>query len=115
MESVINYEAFRINLAALVASKREQQQVIAAECGMSANTFARYITGNRKPELEYAARLAKYFGVSMEWLMGMENPPYNALVEDQRRMLELFGRATDSDRDVIMMILSKYERTTDRA
>lgn len=34
---------------------------------------SRYLSGNRKPTIEFAVKIAKVFNVSLDWLLNEEN------------------------------------------
>ena len=48
------------------------QDQVADACGISKVALARYETGTRKPRIEIASRLAEYYGVSVDFLIGKE-------------------------------------------
>lgn len=45
---------------------------IAAEIGIAPLTLTRYENGERLPDIDRAADIAKYYGVSIDWLLGIE-------------------------------------------
>ena len=65
----LDYTAFRENLSSLIASKGLMSKDLAAEIGATPATISRYVTNMRDPDLEYVYRIAKYFGVSIDWLL----------------------------------------------
>lgn len=57
--------------------KREKinQSALADAIGMSQATIASWEKGTRKPDADTVSRLADYFGVTIDFLMGRENQP----------------------------------------
>lgn len=74
----------------------------------TAATVSRYLSSSRAPDLEYVVRLAEYFGVPIDWLLGFGDDKYAPLPKDQQELLNLYAHATDDDRKVIHAVLNKY-------
>jgi transcriptional regulator with XRE-family HTH domain len=60
-------------LAELRKSKDLTQEELAEELGISASSIAMYETGNRRPPLNKAKKIADYFGVGIEELFFDDN------------------------------------------
>lgn len=57
-------------------NRRSVNQEIAAEaCGISRIALARYENGVRVPRMDTAAKLAQYYGVSVDYILGHEYSP----------------------------------------
>ena len=67
MELELDFTAFKKNLRDLIESRGLYAKDIAAEINVSTPTLSRYLQGVREPELKYVVRLARYFGVSVDW------------------------------------------------
>ena len=65
--------AFPARLQHLREKKGISRQVLADFCGVSKKSIARYERGESVPNVEDAARLAQYFGVSMDYLCGLDD------------------------------------------
>ena len=52
--------------------KRISRRTLADFVGVSRNSIMRYERGDRFPDIAVAARLAAYFCVKMDWLIGEE-------------------------------------------
>lgn len=61
---------FSRRLRKLRRRKRISIQVLADFCDVNKSTVIRYERGERMPSLETAARMADYFGVSIDYLYG---------------------------------------------
>lgn len=57
----------------LRSQKGVNQDQAAEACNMSRVALARYETGTRVPRAENAARLADYYGVSVDYLLGRDD------------------------------------------
>ena len=62
-------------LRELRAAKKLNQDEVAEACGISRIALARYETGTRTPRAVYVARLAEYYGVTVDYLMGRDDIP----------------------------------------
>lgn len=72
-------------LQLLIAEKRLQQQEVAALLGIKVPTFNGYITNKREPNIEKLITFAKFFNVSIDYLVGYsdERNPYLAHLSDE--------------------------------
>lgn len=77
-------------LKALRAQKGVNQDTAAEACNMSRIALARYETGTRIPRAENAARLADYYGVTVDYLLGREETPPEP--EQPKRPSSIYGR-----------------------
>ncbi len=74
-------------LRELRASKGVSQDAAAEACEISRVGLARYETGQRVPVVKIASRLAEYYGVSVEYLLGKDStdPTEKAPTQDDAR------------------------------
>ncbi|MDR2568953.1 MAG: helix-turn-helix domain-containing protein [Oscillospiraceae bacterium] len=47
------------------------QREVSRDTGISQPSIAQYETGAREPDIETMGRLAEFYGVSVDWLLGM--------------------------------------------
>lgn len=59
-------------LRCLRAKSGENQEKVAEACGISRIALARYEGGQRAPQAAILAKLAEYYGVTIDYLMGRE-------------------------------------------
>lgn len=78
------------------------------EVGMTAATLSRYLSGNRTPELQYVVKIAEYFNVSIDWLLGMSGEKFEVLPKEIQDIAQLYTIATPDDRRVVQAVLHKY-------
>lgn len=64
---------FAEKLKMLRAEKSLSQVQLAEEFGVDKSTIAKYETGERSPDLETLVRLARFFNVSTDFLLGLED------------------------------------------
>ena len=62
-------------LRGLRARDGKTQEQVSEACGISKVALARYETGSRKPRIEIASRLAEYYGVSVDYILGRDDAP----------------------------------------
>ena len=106
----MDYTIFRKNVKALIESRGKPLYVLAEEIGTTQPTLSRYLNGSRNPDLPYAVMLARYFDVSLDWLLGLDEDNDVPYSEELREVAELYSLATPDDRNVIHAVLNKYRR-----
>lgn len=71
-------ETIADRLRALRAKKGVSQDVVAEACDLSRVALTRYECGARVPIAGNVAKLASYYGVTVDYLMGVETQPAQA-------------------------------------
>lgn len=56
-------------------SKGISQMKLALDLNTSQNTISRYETGEREPGLDELIKIADYFNISIDYLLGRSNDP----------------------------------------
>ena len=82
------------------------------EPGTAAIRMAQYESGKRSPKEEITRNLADALDVKPSWLMCMDDDPVRELARqtaEHQRLLELWDRADEIDRNTIWSILSRYD------
>ena len=98
-----DYHRFTQRLRLLTYARKLNFADVMKDCSLPSNTLYRYDNGTRKPDAKTLAKLAVYFGVSIDWLLGLDE--YEG---EDAELLTLYHRAYPQDRQAIMAILSKY-------
>jgi len=62
-------------LKSLREKEKMTQSEIAKELGISQNTYSQYETGVRQPSLEILAKLAEFYFVSTDYILGLTDTP----------------------------------------
>lgn len=104
-----DFDYFRENLKSLTRSKGLLNKDLAAEIGTTPATISRYMTNNRDPEFINIYRIARYFGVTIDFLLGINDDKNTGFTMDARRVAKLYMRASDADQLVVRTLLKKYE------
>ena len=60
------------NLYFIRNERKETQEQVAESVGISYVSLSRYETGQRMPKMDILAKLAKHYGVTVDYLMGTE-------------------------------------------
>ncbi len=82
---------------------------LAREADISAATLSRYLSDKRKPDLEYLIKIANYFNVSLDWIIGRSDDRYNKFTVEEQRFIDRYNISKADDKMVIDLILSKYD------
>jgi len=105
---VYDWEPFRKNLKALMDSRGLNGKDFASTVGLAPTTVTRYLT-ERSPDITALWRICDCYDVSLDWLVGRETSRYSAIPDESKHMLELYTVASPADKQVIDMILKRYE------
>ena len=104
----LSFDAFRENVRRLTESKGMLYKEVAEEIGATPATISRYLTELRDPELEYVYRLAKFFGVSIDWILGVADDRTSTFKPEVKQIADLYSKASDEDKEVVKTVLRKY-------
>lgn len=63
---------FGMRLRELLHDKNISQKEFAAEIGVAPSTVGNYVNGQREPDYRTLKRIAHYFHVSTDYLLGLE-------------------------------------------
>ncbi len=95
-----------MNLKSIREKKGVSQFEIAKYLGVVRSTICQYENGKRKPDPETLIKLANFFGVSTDYLLGRSDDFGNvtingiapALSDEERELLALFRKMTNSQK-----------------
>ena len=102
-------EKFRENLRKISLARQVTFTEIATACGIAPTTVYRYLMGLRKPDLNSIVQIASVYGVTIEWLLGMDTPIKRTVTPEEDELLNLFYIASPDDKKSIRKILHNYE------
>jgi len=105
----MDYSAFQERLKALMDSRGYGIKALADKMNITSATLSRYLSGNRSPDLPYVVKLAEFFGVSIDWILGINDDRYETLPQEIREVSQLYYLATEDDRKVVQAVLNKYK------
>lgn len=102
------------NLKALRDSLNMTQEEFGKSIGLAKSTYNNYETGVREPKSDFWIAIAQKYNVSIDYLMGIENPqnenqpaPTNGdeLAEEDQRIIELLHQLTPENRERVFEII----------
>jgi len=82
--------------------------VLAQKADLNVTSISRYLQG-RVPDLIAVWRIADHFGVSIDWLIGRKEDKFNNLTEEQLSILNKYNLASEKDKGIVNLFLSKYD------
>lgn len=88
-------------LIALRKDRGVSQDTVAESCGISRITLARYENGTRTPVIDIAAKLADYYGVTVDYILGRDD------IAEAPQMRANYGPRT---MNVIVEVLNKLDQ-----
>lgn len=92
-------------LKKLRVNQRISQQELASRLCMNRITYSQYETNRRQPDYETLLKIADYYGVSVDYLLGRTNEPMSMNLslmaesgryEQKKEILKLIGEMTDA-------------------
>ena len=100
---------FQTRMRGLIESRGKYICDVAKDLGVSIPTLHRYLGGQRTPDLAYVLRIADYFNVSVDWLIGRTNDRFNHYTPEATEIASLYSSASEDDRAVVQAVLAKYK------
>lgn len=76
-------EIFIKRLSILLEETNTTQRELAEKVNVTEVTISRYLSGERKPRIEIIHKIAKYFNVSVDYLLGLTDVPYKLEYDSQ--------------------------------
>lgn len=104
----MDFTIFQTRLRELMDSRGLSMKALAEHANTTSATVSRYLSSNRTPDLAYIVKLAEFFGVSVDWLLGLDDDRYAPLPKEYKELVDLYSVATPDDRRVVQAVLSKY-------
>lgn len=104
----MDFSVFSSNFKTLLNSSGLSLKDFSLKTGITTATISRYLSGARTPEVSILVRIASYFNVSVDWILGIENDRYEKLSADEKKVLNGYMSASDDDKNVIHAVLRKY-------
>jgi transcriptional regulator with XRE-family HTH domain len=100
-------------LAELRHRKGVSKREIALTLNLEQSTYGKYELGQRQPSLGILQKLADYFFVSTDYLLGKSDNPtpqdikkepatYDEFTEQEKELLNLFQELSEDDRDLLI-------------
>ena len=105
---------FKERLNALMESRGCINYRVAADTNISAPTISKYRNELVTPDMACIVKLAQYFNVSIDWLVGANNESPFVSSEDADIAL-LYSLASPDDRKVVQVVLEKYRTAVSKS
>ena len=102
-------------LRKLRLERKLTQREVAEQLGIGVSTLGMYEGGWREPDLDTLMKLARFYGVTTDYLVGVDDSELSP--EDQLRRLGAYLRgsgATEEDVELILQILESRQRLRER-
>lgn len=87
---------------ALREKQREKQSSVASSIGITESTLSAYEKGTRKPSFDVLLKLAKYYSVSIDYLVGNE-------YENESVFSHLHGWQREFVTEVANLLVNKFD------
>lgn len=105
-EGVTNME-FNTRLTSLRKERKLLQADVANKVGIARATYGAYEQGSRQPDFETLEKLADFFGVSLDYLLGRTN--ISALTPQEKDEADFQAFANDPELNVFYRELPKSD------
>ena len=101
---------FAKRLRVLRSEKNITQAEFAKVIGVAQQTVGSWEKGNSAPNFEILSKIADYFNVSTDYLLGREthNP---SLSEEQKNLLKAFGELKKDAKNTVLTVLDSLRLT----
>lgn len=106
----MDYTIFRENLQSLIDTRSSSLKSLSEEIKVTPATLSRYLSGQRTPDLPYVVKIAIFFNVSIDWLLGLNGDKFDVLPKEVQQIANLYQLASPDDRRVVQAVLAKYQK-----
>ncbi len=107
-------EAFIKNLSILLEERNITQRELAEKIDVTEVTISRYLSGERSPRIEIVNKIANYFKVSVDYLLGrtdIKNPNENKSTDKEFvAFYEGYKDLDEADKQVLKATLDAFVR-----
>jgi transcriptional regulator with XRE-family HTH domain len=97
-----------MRLQEIRVAKGLTQKQVADAIGCIPSVYSRYETGQREPSLEILVQLAKFFGVSLDELVGYETPTTQGLSSYEVALVNAAREADERAREDALTMLQAH-------
>lgn len=106
----MDFTIFRENLQSLIDTRSSSLKSLSEEIKVTPATLSRYLSGQRTPDLPYVVKIATFFNVSIDWLLGLNGDKFDVLPKEVQQIANLYQLASPDDRRVVQAVLAKYQK-----
>lgn len=104
----MNFETFYNRIAILIQQSTNNQKTICKEAGIPESTLSRLVNKQSAPDIGNLIKLATYFNVSTDWLLGLDHIS-TEYSDEANRVAALYDKIDESDKIIIQAVLAKYK------
>lgn len=97
-----------MRLKELRKTKNLTQAEVAANLGISAQVFSRYERGDHEPDNKMLCKLADFFGVSVDELLGRSPQLFDDARVQKTEVQELFDQLTAHQKELVLERMRAY-------
>lgn len=98
-----------MNIKELRTKKGVSQTVVAKAIGCSTNVYSRYERGEREPSIDLILKLAEYFDVTVDFMLGKEDTDLTNFTRYEIDMIKAARGADDRAKKDALDTLLKYQ------
>ncbi|MBR1730509.1 MAG: helix-turn-helix transcriptional regulator [Selenomonadaceae bacterium] len=103
-------------LKSLRNNKNLSQREFAEKLGVSQQAVGSWEVGRTEPDIETLKQLARYFNVSIDYLLDNEEAKHQPLItENQNRLIEGYDKLNDEGQKMLLGILASLQQSHARA
>lgn len=93
-------------------SKGMTQQAVSEYLDCAPSVYCRYETGDRVPSIDVLIKLSKCFGVSVDYIIGVDKvPSFDGLTEYEIQLIEAYRQADERAKADAMKMLLDHKIT----
>lgn len=79
---------------------------VARATGISNMTFSDWKNGKSTPKMDKIEKIARYFGVTTDYMMGKKSEvPSASMADDHLELIKLYSSLSEADQKAIMQIM----------
>jgi transcriptional regulator with XRE-family HTH domain len=105
-----NYQdIFASRLSSLISSAGMSPKDFIVDSGIPDATIYRYLESDRVPKIDDIIRIAVYFDVSVDWLLGLTGDMHERWAQSTIDVAQRYTLASPDDRRVVETVLAKYK------
>ena len=94
-----------LRLKELRDSRHMSQQELGDLVGLSKSSIGYYEQGKHQPDLAMLETLARFFNVSVDYLMGLSPLPRFELTEKEQHLIKIYRQLPAEKRDILVDFL----------
>lgn len=89
-------------IKSLRKAKKITQKQLGDVLGVAESTISMYESGNRQPDVDTMRKIADYFNVTIDYLIGGENISSSDKDELDEKIIKIFGSLSEADQAQIL-------------